>query len=58
MAGKRTVPVMVRMTIEDTELFKRVAEKLWPGALMPRAAIVLSLARKAAREALKKKRER
>jgi hypothetical protein len=47
---KRTVQVNVKMTPEDSELFKRAAEKRWPDAVLTNSGIILALARIAARD--------
>lgn len=47
---KRTVQVNVKMTPEDAELFKKAADKRWPGAVMTNSGVILALARLAALE--------
>jgi len=51
-SGKRTVQVNVKMTGEDFELLQRSAQKLWPDAILSNSAIILGLAKIAAREVL------
>jgi uncharacterized protein (DUF1778 family) len=53
---KRTVQVNVKMTEDDFRLLQKAAEKRWPGAMMTNSSIVLSLAKIAAREILRKKK--
>jgi hypothetical protein len=53
---KRTVQVNVKMTQEDFDLLKRAAEKRWPDAVITNSAIVLALAKIAARETLRKRK--
>jgi hypothetical protein len=53
--GKRTVQVNVKMTVEDFELLKRAAHKLWPDAILSNSGIILGLAKIAARDMAAKK---
>ena len=53
--GKRTLSVSMRIAEEDMALLMRAAQKLWPRAVMNRSAVMLSLAKMAAEDALKKK---
>jgi len=50
---KRTVQVNVKMTPEGFDLLRRAAEKRWPDAVMTNSGIVLALARIAAREIIR-----
>jgi hypothetical protein len=47
--GKRTLQVNVKMSEEDFALLKRAAEKIWPDAILSNSAIILGLAKIAAR---------
>jgi len=49
-AGKRTVQVNVKMNEDDYALLKMAAVRLWPGAVVSNSAILLSLAKIAARQ--------
>jgi hypothetical protein len=53
---KRTIQVNVKMTEDDFDLLKKAADKRWPDAVMTNSGIVLALARIAARETLRKKK--
>ena len=53
-AGKRTVQVNVKMSEDDFELLQRSAQKLWPEAILSNSAIILGLAKIAARDVLSK----
>lgn len=44
MNGKRVIAVTIRMSEEDDASIRQVAKKLWPGAVMSQAAVILSLA--------------
>jgi len=53
--GKRTIQVNVRLSIEDFNLIERAANALWPDAILTNSAILLGLAKIAARDILKSK---
>jgi hypothetical protein len=53
--GKRTVQVNVKMSAEDFAMLRRAAGALWPDAILSNSAILLGLARLAAKDILKKK---
>ncbi len=53
--GKRTVQVNVKMSADDFTNLQRAASALWPDAILSNSAIVLGLARLAAKDILKKK---
>lgn len=57
-AGKRTVQVNVKMSAEDFTLLRKAANALWPDAIVSNSAILLGLARLAAKDILKKKSKR
>jgi len=48
----------VRLTPKDWEFLSKAAAKLWPGALLSKSSLILSLARLAAEQALKTPRKR
>jgi hypothetical protein len=48
--GKKTIQVNVKMSEQDHELMQRAAARLWPDAILSRAAIVLGLAKLRARQ--------
>jgi len=50
--GKRTVQINVRLSDDDFELIRKAAAKLWPDAVLSNSAIVLGLARLAAKQTL------
>jgi len=45
---KRTVSVGVKMSPEDWSLLAKSAERIWPGAMLTRSSILLSLAKRGA----------
>ena len=45
---KRTVSIGVKMTPEDWSLLAKAAERIWPGAMLTRSSILLSLAKRGA----------
>lgn len=53
--AKRTLQINVRMASEDLALLQKGAAALWPGLDLTTSTIVLSLAKKAAEEALRAK---
>ena len=53
--GKRTVQVNVKMSASDFTMLQRAANALWPDAILSNSAILLGLARLAAKDVLKKK---
>jgi hypothetical protein len=53
--GKRTLQVNVRLSVEDFNLIERAANVLWPDAILTNSAILLGLAKIAARDILKGK---
>jgi hypothetical protein len=53
--GKRTVQVNVKMSAEDFAILRHAANTLWPDAVVSNSAILLGLARRAARDILDKK---
>jgi hypothetical protein len=54
---KRTTQVNVKMNDEDFALLRKAADKRWPDAIMTNSAILLALARIAARQTLGKKKK-
>lgn len=54
---KRSVQVNVKMSPEDFQFLKKAAEKRWPDAVMTNSGIVLGLAKIAARDALRKRKD-
>jgi len=56
--GKRTVQVNVKMSADDFTALKKVAEILWPDAIISNSGIILGLAKLAARDILKKKKRK
>jgi predicted DNA binding CopG/RHH family protein len=50
--AKRTLQINVRMSNDDLALLKKAAQALWPGLELSTSTAVLSLAKKAAEEAL------
>lgn len=50
--AKRDRAVTIRLTSEDLDKMLKAASVAWPGATMPTAAIVASLARMKAQEIL------
>ena len=53
--GKRTVQVNVKMSAEDFATLRKAANTLWPDAILSNSAILLGLARLAAKDILKRK---
>jgi hypothetical protein len=53
--GKRTVQVNVKMSTEDFTTLQRAANTLWPEAILSNSGIILGLAKRAAKDILKKK---
>ena len=53
--GKRTIQVNVKMTAEDFAALRRAGDALWPDAILSNSAIILGLARLAAKDILKRK---
>lgn len=45
---KRTISIGVKMTPEDWSLLAKAAERIWPGAMLTRSSILLSLAKRGA----------
>jgi hypothetical protein len=45
---KRTVSVGVKMTPEDWSLLAKAAERIWPGAMLTRSSLLVSLAKRGA----------
>ena len=45
---KRTVSIGVKMTPDDWRLLTKAAERLWPGAMLSRSSILVSLAKRGA----------
>jgi len=56
--AKRALQINVRMSNDDLALLQRAAAALWPGVELTTSTIVLSLAKKAAEEALRAKPKR
>lgn len=54
-SGKRTVQVNVKMSADDFATLQKAANALWPDAILSNSAIILGLARLAARDILKRK---
>lgn len=52
--GKRTVQVNVKMSSDDFSLLRRAADALWPDAIVSNSAIILGLAKIAAKDVLDK----
>lgn len=52
---KREKQVNVKMTDEDFDILSKAAAKRWPGATLSNSSIVLSLAKIAAQETIKKR---
>lgn len=50
--SKRTIAVNVRVSDTDWTLLQKAAHKLWPGAIVSNAGIILGLARLAAQNCL------
>jgi uncharacterized protein (DUF1778 family) len=50
--GKKTIQINVRMNEQDHEMILRAAARLWPHAILTKSAIMLSLARMRAQQAL------
>ncbi len=55
--GKRTVQVNVKMSGEDFALLQKAARVYWPDAILSNSGIVLGLAKMAAREILRGKKQ-
>ena len=55
--GKRTVQVNVKMNADDFAILKKAADTLWPDAIVSNSGILLGLAKIAARDILKARRE-
>jgi len=53
--GKRTLQVNVKMSLEDFTMLRKAANVRWPDAILSNSAILLGLARLAAKGILKKK---
>ncbi len=53
--GKRTVSIGVKMTPEDWALLAKSAERIWPGAMLSRSSILVSLAKLGAGSATARK---
>jgi len=45
---KRTVSIGVKMTPDDWRSLTMAAERLWPGAMLSRSSVLLSLAKRGA----------
>jgi hypothetical protein len=56
--GKRTVQVNVKMSAEDFNNLQKAANVLWPEAILSNSGIILGLAKRAAKDILKKKSSR
>jgi hypothetical protein len=54
-SGKRTVQVNVKMSADDFANLQKAANTLWPEAILSNSAIILGLARLAAKDILKRK---
>lgn len=54
-SGKRTVQVNVKMSDEDFATLQKAANTLWPDAILSNSAIILGLARLAAKDIIKRK---
>jgi hypothetical protein len=54
-SGKRTIQVNVKMSSEDFTTLQKAANALWPEAILTNSAILLGLAKLAAKEVLKTK---
>jgi hypothetical protein len=54
-SGKRTVQVNVKMSAEDFATLQKAANTLWPEAILSNSAIILGLARLAAKDILKRR---
>jgi hypothetical protein len=52
---KRILQINVRLGEEDFKLLHRAADRIWPGAVLSNAGILLGLARMAAKDVLTKK---
>lgn len=50
--GKKTIQINVKMSEHDYNLIQRAAATLWPGAILSKGAIVLGLAKMAAKRVL------
>lgn len=50
--GKKTIQVNVKMTEADHDLMQRAAARLWPNAILSKAAVVLGLAKLRARQTM------
>jgi hypothetical protein len=55
---KRTVPITVRVTEEDQQLFHQIAARIWPGAILSESGILLGLARLGCKAATEDKKRR
>jgi len=53
--GKRIVQVNVKMSSDDFTTLQKASQALWPDAILSNSAILLGLARLAARDILTKK---
>jgi hypothetical protein len=56
--GKRTVQVNVKMSTEDFTTLQKAGNILWPEAILSNSGIILGLAKRAAKDILKKKPSR
>lgn len=53
---KRDITVTVKLSKADLELLEKTAKRLWPGAIMTRSTMLLSLAKLAIKEGEKPKK--
>jgi hypothetical protein len=54
--GKRTVSITVKLSAEDDLQLTRAAKQIWPGAIMTKSSILLSLAKLGVESALSKQK--
>ena len=53
---KSTVSITVKLSADDEALLTKAAEAIWPGAMMTRSSVLLSLAKLGAEAALSKQK--